>query len=159
MPRFRSLALLLICASVPACAQQPAPAPTPAPQPTGGQTAAAPRILSVGAAQAPAAGAVATTVLHESPTAVSRVMRLAPGAEIPEHHHPSHDESFFVHRGTVTAVLNGETHTARAGDLVHIPAGTVIVGRNSGAEEAVIVVVFSGNGRGGPLTVPGRPHH
>lgn len=158
MPRFCSLALLLLCASVPACAQT-APAPAPAPRPGGEQTAAAPRVLSVGAAQAPGAGTVATTVLHESPTAVSRVMRLAPGAEIPEHHHPSHDESFFVHRGTITAVLNGQTHTARAGDLVHIPAGTVIVGRNSGAEEAVIVVVFSANGRGGPLTVPGQPHH
>jgi quercetin dioxygenase-like cupin family protein len=86
-------------------------------------------------------------------------MRLAPGAEIPEHHHPSHDESFFVHQGSVTATLNGREQTARAGALVHIPAGTVIHGRNSGPEEAVIIVVFSANGRGGPLTVPGRPHH
>jgi quercetin dioxygenase-like cupin family protein len=86
-------------------------------------------------------------------------MRLAPGAEIPEHHHPSHDESFFVHQGSVTATLNGREQTARAGALVHIPAGIVIHGRNSGPEEAVIIVVFSANGRGGPLTVPGRPHH
>lgn len=112
-----------------------------------------------GSAQPPAAGAVATSVLHESPTAVSRIMRLAPGAQIPEHHHPAHDETFFVHQGTVTAVLNGQEHTVRAGGLVHIPAGTVIVGRNPGSEEAVVVVVFSSNGTGGPLTVAGRPHH
>jgi quercetin dioxygenase-like cupin family protein len=116
-------------------------------------------VLTVSDAQAPAAGTVATSVLHESPTAVSRIMRLAPGAQIPEHHHPAHDESFFVHQGTVTAVLNGREHTVRAGGLVHIPAGTVIVGRNPGPEEAVVVVVFSSNGTGGPLTVAGRPHH
>jgi quercetin dioxygenase-like cupin family protein len=116
-------------------------------------------VLAVADAQAPAAGTVATSVLHESPTSVSRIMRLAPGAQIPEHHHPAHDESFFVHQGTVTAVLNGREHTVRAGGLVHIPAGTVIVGRNPGPEEAVVVVVFSSNGTGGPLTVPGRPHH
>jgi quercetin dioxygenase-like cupin family protein len=116
-------------------------------------------VLTVTEAQAPAAGTVATTVLHESPTAVSRVMRLAPGSTIPEHHHPAHDESFFVHQGTVTAVLNGREYTVPAGALVHIPAGTVIVGRNAGPQEAIVVVVFSGNGTGGPLTVPGSPHH
>lgn len=118
-----------------------------------------PRVLNVETAAAPEAGKVATTVLHESPTAVSRIMRLAPGSVIAEHHHPSHDEAFFVHRGTVVAVLDGREHTVRAGDLVHIPAGTVIVGRNAGSEEAVIVVAFAGNGRGGPLTVPGHPTH
>jgi quercetin dioxygenase-like cupin family protein len=157
MPIARRLPLFLVLA---ACAPSPpAPAPTPAAQASSAQPPAAPRVLTVSDAQAPAAGTVATSVLHESPTAVSRIMRLAPGAQIPEHHHPAHDESFFVHQGTVTAVLNGQEHTVRAGGLVHIPAGTVIVGRNPGPEEAVIVVVFSSNGTGGPLTVAGRPHH
>lgn len=157
MPIPRCLPLLLVLA---ACAP-PAPGspPAPAPAAVSAQPPAAPRVLTVSAAQAPAAGAVATSVLHESPTTVSRIMRLAPGAQIPEHHHPAHDESFFVHQGTVTAVLNGQEHTVRAGGLVHIPAGTVIVGRNPGSEEAVVVVVFSSNGTGGPLTVAGRPHH
>lgn len=153
--RFRSA--LLLAPVLAACAP---PAPVAAPAPTPAATSpAAPRVLSVDAAKAPAAAEVATTVLHESPTAVSRIMRLAPGAMIPEHHHPSHDEAFFVHRGTVSATLDGREHTVPAGALVHIPAGTVIVGRNAGSDEAVIVVVFSANGRGGPLTVPGRPHH
>ncbi|HEY7770809.1 cupin domain-containing protein [Longimicrobium sp.] len=152
MPVPRSLPLFLVLA---ACAPSaPAADPTPAARPP-----ATPRVLTVSDAQAPAAGTVATSVLHESPTSVSRIMRLAPGAQIPEHHHPAHDETFFVHQGTVTAVLNGQEHTVRAGGLVHIPAGTVIVGRNPGSEEAVVVVVFSSNGTGGPLTVAGRPHH
>lgn len=148
----RILPLLLVLA---ACAPS-APAPAPV---AGARTTAAPRVLTVAEAQAPAAGTVATTVLHESPTAVSRVMRLAPGATIPEHHHPAHDESFFVHQGTVTAVLDGREHVVPAGALVHIPAGTVIAGRNAGAQEAIVVVVFSSNGTNGPLTVPGAPHH
>jgi quercetin dioxygenase-like cupin family protein len=157
MPIPRSLPLFLVLA---ACAPSaPASGPTPAAQASAAQPPATPRVLTVSDAQAPAAGTVATSVLHESPTAVSRIMRLAPGAQIPEHHHPAHDESFFVHQGTVTAVLNGQEHTVRAGGLVHIPAGTVIVGRNPGSEEAVVVVVFSSNGTGGPLTVAGRPPH
>jgi quercetin dioxygenase-like cupin family protein len=157
MPLPRFLPLFLVLA---ACAPS-APGSPPAPSPAAGsaQPAATPRVLTVSDAQAPAAGTVATSVLHESPTAVSRIMWLAPGAQIPEHHHPAHDETFFVHQGTVTAVLNGQEHTVRAGGLVHIPAGTVIVGRNPGSGEAVVVVVFSGNGTGGPLTVAGRPHH
>ena len=153
MRRLPVPALLVLCLSAAACAQ-PAPVSSPAPN---GRSAVG--VLSVSAAPAPAPGAVSTTVLHESPTSVSRIMRLAPGAVIAEHHHPAHDESFFIHQGTVTAVLDGQEHTARAGDLVHIPAGTVILGRNSGTDEAVIVVVFSANGAAGPLTVPGPRHH
>lgn len=157
MPFPRSLPLFLVLA---ACTPSvPAPEPAPAPQASAAQPSATPRVLMASAVQAPAAGTVATSVLHESPTTVSRIMRLAPGAQIPEHHHPAHDETFFVHQGTVTAVLNGQEHTVRAGGLVHIPAGTVIVGRNPGSEAAVVVVVFSSDGTGGPLTVAGRPHH
>jgi quercetin dioxygenase-like cupin family protein len=157
MPRFAAL-LLLLGASATACTASVPPA-TVRIDPAAEQPVRAPRLLNVAAADAPGTGAVATTVLHESPTAVTRIMRLAPGAVIPEHHHPAHDEAFFVHRGTVTAVLDGQEHIVRAGDLVYIPAGTVIVGRNSGEEEAVVIVVFSGTGAGGPLTVSGPPHH
>jgi quercetin dioxygenase-like cupin family protein len=157
MPRFSAL-LLLLGASVTACTAS-VPAGSVRIDPAPEQPSRAPRLLNVAAAEAPAAGAVTTTVLHESPTAVTRIMRLAPGAVIPEHHHPAHDEAFFVHRGAVTAVLDGQEHNLRAGDVVYIPARTVIVGRNSGTEEAVVIVVFSGTGAGGPLTVAGPPHH
>jgi quercetin dioxygenase-like cupin family protein len=157
MPRFAAL-LLLLGASVAACTAS-VPSATVRVDPAPEQPAPAPRLLNVDAAEAPAPGTVATTVLQESPAAVSRIMRLAPGAVIPEHHHPAHDEAFFVHRGTVTAVLDGQEHVLGAGDLVYIPARTVIAGRNSGAEEAVVIVVFSSTGAGGPLTIPGPPHH
>lgn len=156
MSRFSPLPLL---AALAACAPTPAAVPGPAASAPAAQAPGAPRVLGVGAAEAPAAGAVATTVLSESPTSVSRVMRLAPGAVIPEHHHPVHDETFFVHQGAVAATLDGREHSLRAGDLVHIPAGTVIAGRNAGPAEAVLVVVFSSTGRPGPLTAPGHPQH
>lgn len=152
----RLLPVLLVSLLAGCAAAVPAPPASPAGPAT---PAVGPRLVGVAAAQAPAAGTVATTTVHESPTAVSRIMRLAPGATIAEHHHPAHDETFFVHQGTVTAVLDGREHTVRAGDVVHIPSGTVIQGRNPGPGEAVVVVVFSANGRGGPLTVPGHPQH
>ncbi|HEV2150543.1 MAG TPA: cupin domain-containing protein [Longimicrobiaceae bacterium] len=158
----RRLPLLVLLASLAACGGPVPPAataPTALPSPGDAPAGTGVRVLNVATADVPAAGTVATTVLHESPTLVSRIMRIAPGGEIAEHHHPGHDETFFVHRGAMTVVLNGREHTARAGDVVHIPAGTVIVGRNPGAEEAVVVVAFAANGRGGPLTVPGAPHH
>lgn len=148
---------LLLCSSVSACTAS-APVSVQV-DPDAQQQTRSPQVLNAAAAEAPAAGAVATTALYESPSAVTRIMRMAPGSEIPEHYHPVHDEALFVHRGTVTAVLNGQEHTVQAGDVVQIPAGTTIVGRNSGTEEAVVIVVFSGTGAGGPLTVPGRPHH
>jgi quercetin dioxygenase-like cupin family protein len=156
MPR-RVLPLLLASLLAGCAAAVPAPPPAAASSPRA--PAAGPRVVGVAAALTPAAGAVATTTVHESTTAVSRIMRLAPGGTIAEHHHPAHDETFFVHQGTVTAVLDGREHTVKAGDVVHIPSGTVIQGRNPGPGEATVVVVFSANGRGGPLTVPGHPQH
>lgn len=91
---------------------------------------------------------------------VTRVMRIAPGGKIAEHHHPAFDEGFTVHRGTLTVLLNSQRYALRMGDVVYIPAGTTISGVNEGQEEAVIVVVFANTGRPGPLTVPGgAPHH
>jgi quercetin dioxygenase-like cupin family protein len=46
------------------------------------------------------------------------------GSGPPPHHHPW-DESFYVTRGEVAFGLDGEEHVARAGTLVHLPAGTV----------------------------------
>lgn len=154
-PAFTLLAIAVSCLALAGCTTRTVATTTT----TTTMDPSGPRVLNVETAAEPGAGKVATTVLHESATAVSRIMRLAPGSVIAEHHHPSHDETFFVHRGTVVAVLDGREHTVRAGDLVHIPAGTVIVGRNAGSDEAIVIVAFAGNGRGGPLTVPGHPTH
>lgn len=119
--------------------------------------AAVPRAMNVAEVDAPAPGAVASATVHESEGVVVRVMRLAPGGEIAVHRHPSHDETFVLHRGRVAVTLNEEARELGPGDVAFIPAGTVVSGRNDGEEEAVVVVTFSRTGRRGPLTVPGRP--
>jgi quercetin dioxygenase-like cupin family protein len=55
--------------------------------------------------------------------------------------------------------LNGEVREVKEGTVVHIPANTVIQGKNAGSSEAILVVVFATTGTPGPLTVSGSPHH
>jgi quercetin dioxygenase-like cupin family protein len=45
------------------------------------------------------------------------------GSGPPPHHHPW-DETYYVARGEVEFGIGGETMTAGAGTLVHLPAGT-----------------------------------
>lgn len=150
------LLILLSGLALPGCAPTlPPPAAHPAhPVPT-----AEPRVSNISDAPAPAAGAMTRATFHEGTRTVTHVLRLAPGAEIPLHHHPFFDETFIVERGSLRMELNGRAHQLRAGDVVVIAAGTVITGRNVGAEEARVVVVFSNTGQPGPLTVPGHPKH
>ena len=96
--------------------------------------------------------------VQESERMVSPIMRLAPGAAIAEHHHPSFEGTFVVQSGSVQLSLDGKVYYGlRAGDVVYIPAGTVISGKNGGRGEAVVIVTWASNGRSGPLTISGRP--
>lgn len=124
-----------------------------------GAPAATVRLGNTADAAAPASGALTRTTVHESERTVTQVLRLAPGAEIAEHHHPFFDESFIVERGSISIRLDGQAYELGAGAVVFIPAGTVIAGSNTGAQEARVVAVFSNIGRPGPLTVPGHPEH
>ena len=117
------------------------------------------RVMSASLGTAPTAGAVTRTTVYESPRTVTQVLRLAPGARIAEHHHPSYDETFLVQQGRLTLSLNGKSYDLGAGDFVVMPAGTVISGSNPGDQEARVVVAFSNTGSSGPLSVPGSPHH
>lgn len=123
--------------------------------------AAAVRVTRVDDVRMPVAGELTQATVHETDRMVSRIMRLAPGASIAEHHHPFFDETFVVQSGTVRLLLDGRSHDLRAGDVVHIPAGTVITGTNAGSGQAAVVVTWATTGRPGPLTIPGRPapHH
>lgn len=47
-----------------------------------------------------------------------------PGAEPPEHHHPSQEERFEVLEGELRARIDGEERTLRAGDVLQIPPST-----------------------------------
>ncbi|MBA2671489.1 MAG: cupin domain-containing protein [Gemmatimonadetes bacterium] len=117
------------------------------------------RLSNTADAAVPAPGTLTRSTVHESERTVTQVLRLASGAEIAEHHHPFFDESFIVERGRLRIRLNDQVHELSAGAVVFIPAGTVITGRNTGAEEARVVAVFSNIGQSGPLTVPGHPQH
>jgi len=48
---------------------------------------------------------------------------LDPGSELPMHTHRI-EEAMMISRGSVTVVLNGETHVLKAGDALLVPAGT-----------------------------------
>jgi quercetin dioxygenase-like cupin family protein len=144
-----SLLAALACA---ACAPSPPSASLPVP-------AAPVRLSNTADAAVPPPGTLTRTTVHESERTVTQVLRLAPGAEIAEHHHPFFDESFIVERGNLRVRLNDQVHELSAGAVVFIPAGTVIAGQNTGSEEARVVVVFSNIGRPGPLTIPGHPQH
>ena len=59
--------------------------------------------------------------------------RLPPGANGPPLHlHRSHDESFFVVEGTVTAITTGSEQEVGAGGYVFFPRGTPHTLRNRG---------------------------
>lgn len=138
--------------SIGACATVPQPSAAPLIRPEI-------RVMSSSLGETPAADAVTRTTVHESPRTVTQVLRIAPGARIAEHHHPSYDETFLVQQGRLTLVLDGKSYELGAGDFVVMPAGTVIAGTNAGEQEARAVVAFSNNGSSGPLSVPGSPHH
>lgn len=123
--------------------------------------ASAPRLTRTSEVPTPGNGDVTQQTVYESDRMVSRIMRLSAGAVIAEHHHPSFDETFVVHSGSVQLTLNDKLHSLKAGDVLYIPAGMVIAGKNLGEREAVVIVTWANTHRLGPLTVSGRPaeHH
>ncbi len=116
-----------------------------------------PAVFHALAGSAPERGKATAVAVHESDQMVARVLRLAPDATIEEHYHPFFDETFFVHSGAVRMMLNDREHVLRAGDVVYMPGGTIISGRNTEPDEAVVVVVWANLGKKGPLFVYGRP--
>ena len=46
-----------------------------------------------------------------------------PGTFVPPHIHPTQDEFILMLEGSWKLVLDGQTHVARAGDLVRMPKG------------------------------------
>lgn len=122
-------------------------------------TSAAIRVVAGASVAPPQAGGLAQETVHESANMVTRILRLAAGAKIAEHHHPSHDETFIVQHGRVRLMLNDVERELREGDVAYIPSGTIISGRNTNAGETVLIVVWAGTGRPGALTVNGRPAH
>src|SRR5205823_6433170 len=62
-----------------------------------------------------------------------------PGDFVPQHLHKEQDEMFYVLDGTVWFELGGESITATAGTLVHVPKGNVHGFRNIGSRAAKVL--------------------
>ena len=69
-----------------------------------------------------------------APNFAKRRFVLEPGGRIPAHRHPDIEHEQYVVRGEMTLGLDDETVTARAGDIVFIPARTVHWYENEGDE-------------------------
>jgi len=65
-----------------------------------------------------------------------------PGASIPEHSH-EHEQAGYVERGTLTFVVEGETHVVTAGESYVLPGGEPHAAENRGEDPVSGVDVFS----------------
>ena len=69
-----------------------------------------------------------------------------PGGGPPPHVHRREDETFYIVEGQCSILLGDRTVTARAGDFVNIPRGTVHGFRNEGTGAMRMVLTFSPSG-------------
>lgn len=85
---------------------------------------------------------------------VSYIVDAAPGARVPKHRHPG-DEFLYVLDGEVTVSPEGSaTVTVEAGEMFHLPYGTVHEAGNASESEPARVLVFQVAEQGKPLTEP-----
>jgi quercetin dioxygenase-like cupin family protein len=68
---------------------------------------------------------------------------MSPGDEIPRHKHLGQDEIVFLQTGTLHARLGGQERDLHAGGMAFIPAYTWVSFKNTSAERANIVFIFS----------------
>ncbi|WP_415379406.1 cupin domain-containing protein [Halosimplex sp. TS25] len=66
---------------------------------------------------------------HGAPNLAIRRFTLAPGAEVPKHTNEVEHEQYVL-AGEYVVGIDGEEHTVRGGDSLHIPAGAVHWYRN-----------------------------
>ena len=157
-PAARWLPPMLAALAIAGCATAPAPSTAAASGmiSTVPDSIAEPIVWTIDQVPSPPNGGIAqqdpVTLRHMA----TRIMRIAPGARIPEHFHSGYDETFFLHAGQLNLVLDGRSQEAKAGNVLIIPAGTTITGNNPGPAESVVIVVWATTGRGGPLTTMGR---
>jgi quercetin dioxygenase-like cupin family protein len=63
------------------------------------------------------------TPLHFTESSFSWHALLPPGTFVPPHIHPTQDEFIYVFEGRFDLVLDGQTASASAGDLIRLPRG------------------------------------
>jgi quercetin dioxygenase-like cupin family protein len=66
-----------------------------------------------------------------------------PGGGPPPHVHRNEDETFYVVEGEVSIRLEDEWVTARVGDFVNVPRGTVHCFKNEGDAIARLILTFT----------------
>jgi quercetin dioxygenase-like cupin family protein len=71
------------------------------------------------------------------------------GGGPPPHSHSKEDETFYVVSGELEMLIGDKKYTAKAGDFVYIPRGTVHQFKNTGSGTAVQFVTFVGAGMEG----------
>ena len=66
-----------------------------------------------------------------------------PGGGPPPHVHTREDETFYLLDGEIEFLLGEDLITARPGDFVNVPRGTVHRFRNTGSETARLLLTFT----------------
>ena len=69
--------------------------------------------------------------------------RIKVGYENPRHYHPNCEEILYVTQGQITHTVGDEAMTMFVGDTIVIPPNLLHNARNTGDEEAVMIIVFS----------------
>jgi len=64
------------------------------------------------------------------------------GGGPPPHIHHAEDETFYLAKGSLEMHMGDEVISAKAGDFVNIPRGTVHSFKNVGAETATMIITF-----------------
>ncbi|MFI2362424.1 cupin domain-containing protein [Promicromonospora sp. NPDC019610] len=86
-----------------------------------------------------------------------------PGAGPIPHYHPDSDETFYMLDGELEFLNGDQTLTARRGDVVHIPSGTLHRFHNVGLDHAKMLFFYTPGGpealwtEAGDEPVPGVP--
>ena len=75
---------------------------------------------------------------HGAPNVALRRFRLAPGGSVPEHTNEVEHEQYVLSGEYVVGIEDTE-YTVSAGDVLHIPAGTVHWYRNDGDEDGTFI--------------------
>jgi quercetin dioxygenase-like cupin family protein len=66
---------------------------------------------------------------------------LAPGASFPKHSHPG-EEVIYVIEGTFEYEIDGKAATAKAGEVLFVPAGVVHAAKNVGKDNAAELATY-----------------
>ena len=81
-------------------------------------------------------------VLYTNPYTQVVLMSLKPGEDIGTETHDSNDQILYFVQGEGKAIINGEEHSVRAGDLVNVPAGKEHNFINSGDESLKLFTIY-----------------